>query len=110
MLKITLHYPYEKLPIPDEQRSLVFQVARDSIPRLMISKVIPDSQADILRLQVGDIILKYNGKSITTSEELGAAKAKGPDVVEMVLARRDETVTVSIPRGPIGVYTKSHFN
>lgn len=75
-----------------------------------MTRVIPDSPAASLDIEVGDIILKYNNADIATAQDLTNAKQEGPDVVDMILKRHGKEITVSIPRGRIGVFTKACYD
>jgi S1-C subfamily serine protease len=98
------------LGIPEEQKSRTFQVARDSVARLIISKVVPQSQAEALRLEIGDVILKFNGTAVTSYQEFAEARFRGPEVAEMELQRGKRRFTVSVKNDNIGVLTETRYD
>ncbi|MBN2056485.1 hypothetical protein JW905_16290 [bacterium] len=54
---------------------------------------------------IGDIIVTYNGSPVHSIEALGALKiAVESDVVEAGLLRAGESITISVPKGTLGVY------
>lgn len=58
----------------------------------------------------GDVIVAYNGETVTSIEQLGALK-KSVDTpeVKILLERGDEKIAVTIPKGWIGVYLREEL-
>lgn len=85
-------------------------MARDTLQRLRITQVIPDSQAKRLKLMKGDILLRYDGKLISTSEELDEAKneVRG-ETVKVVIRRGDDEIALTLEKGKIGVFTETEY-
>lgn len=100
----------EGLDIPEEQLARTFQVARDSTPRLAISRIVPGSQAETLNLMAGDIILTYNGNRVLSTDVLieRIAENRAPSV-EMVILRDGEELAFSLKKGKVGIYTEQVF-
>ena len=75
---------------------------------LQIVEVKLDAQGMALSLQKGDIITEVNGASVSTnsgfSTKIGKLKASNLHEADLVLMRRDETLTVKFnPSEPLGV-------
>lgn len=104
-LNIKLIYPYNFMDVPEEQLCTEFQIARDSIPRPRVIRVYEDSLAATHGIRRGDIILKYGDTDITSIEELEAASIDGTGAVDLLLKRDGEELTLTIPRGSIGIVT-----
>lgn len=85
-------------------------MARDTLQRLRITQVVPDSQAERLKLMKGDILLRYDGKLISTSEELSEAKneVRG-ETVRVVILRGDDEIALTLEKGKIGVFTETEY-
>ncbi|MEO0578893.1 MAG: PDZ domain-containing protein, partial [Pseudomonadota bacterium] len=74
---------------------------------LNVASIIPGTAAEYAGLQAGDVVQNYNGQRVFTADQLNAltvAGARGESVSIDVL-RDGQTVTVTIPRGPIGIQT-----
>ncbi len=69
----------------------------------LIARVVPDSPADKAKLEVGDVILKYNGTKLESSSMLqhlvGASKIDKP--VELEILRNGERKTVQVNIGEL---------
>jgi S1-C subfamily serine protease len=104
-----MRYDAAFLGIAEEQKIRTFQIARDSVARLMISKVIPRSQAEALRLEIGDVILKFNGEPVASYQEFAEARFQGPEIAEMELLRDNKKFTVSVSNDNIGVLTETCY-
>lgn len=75
--------------------------------RLRINNVIATSAAERAGLQSGDIVLSYDGSPVFTTQELVEMRSGGEPgtSVTMTIMRGDETMEVTMPRGPIGINT-----
>jgi S1-C subfamily serine protease len=108
-LTIKLQLKPNPFQIPESDLTRTFKIDRDSISRLRIKEISADSQAEALRLRIGDVILKYDGKSITNTDELSSAKEAAKDTVTMILLRDGQEMSVNLKKGKIGVYTEEVY-
>lgn len=73
--------------------------------KLVVQDIVEDSPAQEAGIKKGDVILKYDGKSVTTSAEVNDLKKKAKsDSVEILVGRNGEQLTVKLPVGTMGVY------
>ncbi|MEM8983551.1 MAG: PDZ domain-containing protein [Pseudomonadota bacterium] len=74
---------------------------------MSVSNIIPGTAAEYSGLQTGDVIQAYNGARVYTSEQLNRLTVAGErgESVTIDVLRDGQTVTLSLPRGPIGVQT-----
>lgn len=81
--------------------------------KTVIREIVPGSQADSLGLAPGDVILKYNRKTITTYVSFREAfAAVDPDKkrgVVMIIEREGERIDIELAPGRIGVYLDEHI-
>ena len=81
--------------------------------RLVVTGLITGGAGEKVGIKINDVFIKYNGKFVSTRNELNEYKnqVKG-DSVEITVEREIEgglphalkVITVNIPKGPIGVY------
>ena len=80
---------------------------RLKIVALTVGMVAPNLQAKALGVEVGDVIVSYNGEEITTRTELRAqikaVRESDAEEVVMVLRRGQETVEITLKPGRIGI-------
>jgi S1-C subfamily serine protease len=69
----------------------------DDTPGIVVRRVKPGHPAQG-RLRVGDRIVKLNGLSVRTRDDLEAAMKQSKDSAIFVIKRRGATVWVAIPR------------
>jgi serine protease Do len=69
-----------------------------------VARVMPDSPAEKAGMQVGDIIIRFNGKPVEKSSKLppmvGSASIDRPAKVVVLRAGREETISVNIGELP----------
>ncbi len=84
-----------------------FEYGRSTPIRLVVSGVEPGTQAERVGMSPGDLVLRYDSKSIEGLNDLARAMkgAEGKARVELVVARRGREVTFAILPGKIGVTT-----
>lgn len=75
------------------------------MPRLRITEIEPDSPAQRLGLQPGDLIYSCNGKQIEMMHRLAEART-GCDESALVVIRKDGAFAVDVPSGPLGIVTQ----
>jgi S1-C subfamily serine protease len=98
------------LGITEDQLNHTFQVARDTLERLKITRIVAGSQAEALGLRAGDIVLSYNGKLLAAQEDLTKAKeGVTGDAVEMVILRNGEESTLRLKPGQVGIFTEPDY-
>jgi protocatechuate 3,4-dioxygenase beta subunit len=70
-----------------------------------VTYVYPDTQASKLGLQVGDLIVEYNGQTITGWGNFGQAVRATKDVAEvtMVIERGGSTISLTLAGGQVGI-------
>ncbi len=75
--------------------------------QLGISSIIPGTAADYAGLRAGDVIQRYNGERVYTNRDLTTASVAGErgESVSVEVLRDGQLVTLTLPRGPIGVQT-----
>jgi hypothetical protein len=73
--------------------------------RVAVASVILGSAAEESGIQQGDMILRYEDEPLYTGRDLRNATIQGErdELVNLTVQRDDSQVTVSIPRGPLGV-------
>jgi len=81
----------------------LFSTGQDN--RVAVSSVISGSPAEQAGVKPGDVILSYDGSRIFDSSELqGATRSGERDTpVSIQIRRGQESIAVSLPRGPMGV-------
>ena len=81
----------------------LFNVGRNN--RVMIESIIPGSVAEAAGAQVGDLIMSYADTRIYRVADVQETTRGGSrgESVEMTLEREGQSVTLSVPRGPLGV-------
>jgi CHAT domain-containing protein len=71
---------------------------------LFVVKVVPNGNADLFGIKDGDVLLEYDGTSLTARPDLKpVASADGPKKVPVKLWREGETRAVEVAAGPLGV-------
>jgi protocatechuate 3,4-dioxygenase beta subunit len=70
-----------------------------------LTHIYPDSQASKLGLQVGDLVIEYNGESISSWGGLGQAirRTKAADDVIMLVERGGSMLTFNLKGGTVGI-------
>ncbi len=73
--------------------------------RVGVASVMMGSAAEESGIQQGDMILRYQDEPLYSGRDLRAATIKGErdEPVNVTVQRGDSQVTVSVPRGPLGV-------
>ncbi|MDO9576741.1 MAG: PDZ domain-containing protein, partial [Candidatus Cloacimonadales bacterium] len=80
----------------------IIQCTTDSVPinKLKISSFVEVSSLEKAGAQAGDIILKYNGKTVRSQDHLMALKEKvTSEMVDMVLLRDNKKIKLQVPIG-----------
>lgn len=96
--------------IPESQFRRSFQVARDSLERVRIAKILADSQAERVDLMPGDIILRYDGKPITTVDSFfEATETARTEQVKVVIVRDKKELIRNVKKGFMGVWVESAY-
>ncbi|MEM1262634.1 MAG: PDZ domain-containing protein [Pseudomonadota bacterium] len=74
---------------------------------MSISSVMPGTAAEYSGLRAGDVIQNYNGTRVYSSGQLNRLTVAGErgEPVTIDVLRDGRTVTLSLPRGPIGIQT-----
>jgi ketosteroid isomerase-like protein len=83
-------------------------------PRLVVTRVVPGSQAARLGVRKGDVIERYAGRDVSDAIDLvNLARDHASDVegtqLALVLARAGRRVLLHCPPGPIGVEVHTHL-
>lgn len=73
--------------------------------RVGVASVLLGSAAEESGLQQGDMILRYEDEPLYSGRDLRAATTRGErdERINLTVQRGDSQVTVSVPRGPLGV-------
>jgi YD repeat-containing protein len=75
--------------------------------QVVVQRVLPNTQADRLKIQVGDILLSYDGRPLKQLLDLPtwpAGKARKDNRPRLlVILRKGETITVKVAAEPLGV-------
>lgn len=73
--------------------------------RISVDSVILGSAAEQNGIQPGDMILSYEGRPVYSHRDLRSATSSGErdELVNVTVLRDDNEMTVSMPRGPLGV-------
>jgi hypothetical protein len=77
--------------------------------RVAVASVIQGSVAEARGLKEGDRVLFYENQSVYNAGDLRSATTKGSrgDIINLTIQRRDTLLTVSVPRGPLGIRLES---
>lgn len=109
-MKIEVHLASNPMKIPQQQLVRTFQVARDSIPRLRITKIVNGSLAECLKLRAGDMIVKANGKPVSSLIELSISRFRaGAEGVELLLRRDGKEISVRLHQGQLGIRAQTEY-
>lgn len=84
--------PKRRIPLPTE---------------VVVSEVAARSESDKLGLKVGDVLLSYNGVSLTRYWDLGELHRKLPrdsDPAVLQVRRGDDSLTFELKPGPLGMW------
>jgi len=76
--------------------------------RLAVGSIVATSPAERAGLQPGDVILRYGGERVFSSEqlvELRSGGVRGESVV-VEIVRNGNLIQITMPRGPMGVQTR----
>lgn len=81
----------------------LFNVGRNN--RVMIESIISGSVAEAAGVQIGDVIMSYANTRIYRVSDVQETTRGGSrgELVEMTLEREGQFLTLSVPRGPLGV-------
>jgi hypothetical protein len=84
-------------------------VQKDFVTLPQVQEIIEGSQAELLNILEGDLVVEYDGITITDTQELikETKKRKEYEQVEMVLVRDGEPLRISLRGGYIGVLIKT---
>ncbi len=82
-----------------------FEFGRSTPVRLIVSGVTRGSQAESAGIRPGDLILRYDGRTIASATDMSRAvgDARGKPRVELVVARRGAEEAFSLRPGEIGI-------
>ena len=90
--------------IQDVTRELAESFDMDKPMGALVARVMPDSPAEKAGMQVGDIIIRFNGKPVEKSSKLppmvGSASIDRPAKVVVLRAGREVTISVNIGELP----------
>jgi len=74
-------------------------------PYLVVTSVVPESEAARVKVKEGDIILSYDGQQVSSVAQLNELKSKvKTEKVELVVVRKGEKKSFTMKKGQIGVY------
>lgn len=87
-------------PVPLQQKE-----APKAEPKgLEVMRVLPDSQAQTLKFQVGDVLLTYNDAPLNTFQDLRTALTKSkPSGNVIKVLRLGKTYPLKVASGPLGL-------
>jgi hypothetical protein len=76
-----------------------------TVAGVLITQVLPEYQAALAGIKVGDILTHYNGDRIKTMAELTTAKGKVTEgqAVQVIVHRGSDDVTLTLGSGMIGI-------
>lgn len=100
-----LKYSGDELPPAERRRAQPAELGGQGV---LITEVLPTSNAMRSTLRVGDIIVKYNGEPVHDLSVFAAllkATVGGNDPIPVVLIRGDQVLHLNVEPGPLGVYT-----
>ncbi len=116
----TVRYSNEVAKIEDKRADIRSSLGEDQYDaylyangdanRVLIRELITGSPAGAAGLKTGDVVLRYDGKRIFTTRELQTATGAGRvgENVPVEVDRDGQTMTLYVPRGPLGVYLDMH--
>jgi YD repeat-containing protein len=102
--RVTIAYDDKSAPL---SRSYFDESGKPLATRVVVQKVLPDTQAERLKLQVGDILVSYDGRPLNQVMDLptwpaGNARKDNRSRL-LVILRKGETITVKVAAEPLGV-------
>jgi hypothetical protein len=72
--------------------------------QLAVTELIPDGAAQKAGVLIDDILIKYDGKSVSSVSQLNEFKNQVvTDTVEIIVLRAGNEIVLKIPKGPLGV-------
>ena len=99
---------------PGDELDLAMIKERLSKYQIKIARVVPGSQAAKIGIQVKDVVLSYNGQSITTPTGLvkavAAASQRDAEKITLVIERRGNRMKFNLKPGPLGVQVAARFS
>ncbi|MEK7469089.1 MAG: PDZ domain-containing protein [Planctomycetota bacterium] len=92
-------------PILREEASLAYTALNPPAPGVLITTLVPGSQADLTGLKRGDVIVSYDGHDLGSFKQLrNEVSKKDPDsLTSIVVNRNGQLVTLQLKGGKIGV-------
>ncbi|MCP5067237.1 MAG: S8 family serine peptidase, partial [bacterium] len=91
----------------DDELDVASLAERVKVVAVVVGMVAPKGQAKSLGVEVGDVIVEYNGEKILTRaglrEQIKAARAAKAEEVPMVLRRGKKKITIKLKPGRIGI-------
>jgi hypothetical protein len=97
----------ENDPDPDVKSAAQTALLQKNVPiaGVLITQVLPEYQAALAGIKVGDILTHYNSERIKTMAELTSAKTKVTEgqAVQVIVHRAGEDVTLTLGSGMIGI-------
>jgi len=77
--------------------------------KLVIVGFIDDSNMQKAGAEIGDILISYNRENVLSIKYLGVLKeAVQTEEVEVVVLRKEEKITLIIPKGKMGIYIEEY--
>jgi hypothetical protein len=90
----------EEVPFDADGKRLEFDV--------VVSGITPGQQGSKLGIQVGDVLLTFEGKKVTSQSQFDQLRKrdgkKDTATGKLELRRKDKTLTVSVGPGPLGIF------
>jgi len=89
---------------PTTADPLMEALANPPATGMLVTSVVPETQAAKLGVKPGDVLVSYDGVAIESIPQLSQVKAAATGAVKAVFARKDTSFTVSFAPGSIGIH------
>jgi S1-C subfamily serine protease len=86
-------------------RRTYYDLAGKPVPtQVVVVRLAPGGQAERLGLKPGDVLLRYDGRPVAQAHLfLQSRQAEGSPPRPLAVQRKDRTLTVEVPPGPLGM-------
>ncbi|MGH7125393.1 MAG: PDZ domain-containing protein, partial [Stellaceae bacterium] len=92
------------------QATCTDSAGRKLVPVIAVEGVMPDSTAERAKLQVGDLLVSYDGNPVgEMSEFIDRVAQPGQSARLLVILRGARRLAISVPPGRLGIQIRAHY-